>query len=121
MLHLIQPVPLIEENIWDEEKVSDWSRSAEWPSAGAWPADPTRIPDADKQCDFCDDDTCACDNATAQVAPQIKSYRAKGLGLQAVASEPGGVAYEKGAFLGMFSGEIAPPKTYDNNQTPGFL
>lgn len=121
MLHLIQPVPFIEENIWDEEKFLDWSRPAEWPSAWAWPADPTRIPDTDKKCDFCDDDTCGCHNATAQVVPQIKSYGAKGLGLQAVASEPGGVAYEKGAFLGMLSGEIAPPKTYDDNQTFDFV
>ncbi|KAL9948564.1 hypothetical protein ACHAO5_001664 [Verticillium nonalfalfae] len=120
MLYLIQPVPFVNKNIWDEKKFLDRVRPAGWPASWSWPADPTMIPDTEQQCDFCDDTPCGCDN-TSNSAPQIKSYGSKGLGLQAVASEPGGIAYEKGALLGMLYGEIYPPESYDDDRTLDFV
>lgn len=77
--------------------------------------------DGEKQCDYCEGLTCECLNTMLEVMPQIKDYREKGRGLQAVAHAPGGIAYNKDDFLGVLAGVIVPPDTYDDDLTLNFV
>lgn len=65
----------------------------------------------ERQCDFCDGDSCNCANTVAAVAPRIKRY-GEGRGLQAVAREAGEVVYLEGDFLGVVAGELYPLGAY---------
>ena len=65
----------------------------------------------EKHRDVCMD---TCDEQVIST-PLIRFYGKKGRGLQAVAKRAGTVAYMKGEVLGVLTGEILPPGTYDND------
>ncbi|KAK0708710.1 hypothetical protein B0H67DRAFT_442504, partial [Lasiosphaeris hirsuta] len=100
-------------------------RPPAWLETWPWPANPTRIPDSERQCDFCRKPGCSCINRLLypkpRPTPQIKSFPEGRLGLQAVASEPGQIAYRVGDPIGCLYGEIAPLGAYDNEQTIEFV
>lgn len=115
MLRLIQEVPYQDENVWVPEKHLNWTRPTNWPKAWPWPADPTSTPRERNHPLYCEGTHCDCLGRVAISTPLIRFYGKKGRGLQAVANRAGTVAYMKGEVLGVLTGEILPPGTYDND------
>ncbi|KAK1471328.1 hypothetical protein CABS01_16371 [Colletotrichum abscissum] len=53
--------------------------------------------------------------------PRITHYGTLGRGLQAVATEPGQIAYRKNEIIGLLFGEIVPAGTFDDDHTLDFV
>ncbi|KAK4233475.1 hypothetical protein C8A03DRAFT_38812 [Achaetomium macrosporum] len=68
----------------------------------------------DKKIDLNRKVACDCINQLSCFWPRIKDYGKKGLGLQAIASTHGQVAYRKGETIGYLFGKIVPIKTYED-------
>ncbi|WQF89383.1 Putative SET domain, JmjC domain, SET domain superfamily protein [Colletotrichum destructivum] len=122
LLELLQPFPLAPQNIYDQDKY-DWPRPPSWPEEWPWPVDPTAVLGAEEtKCDFCDEESCNCIiHKGSEHKPRIKYYGEKGRGLQAVACNPGEVAYQKGDLVGFITGIIVPRGTYDDSWTVDFV
>jgi hypothetical protein len=111
LLQQLQTLPFTDINVWTSSRFTEAPTPTAWPEGWLWPCDPTMLLPTERQCDFCDGDSCNCPNTVAAVAPRIKRY-GEGRGLQAVAREAGEVVYLSGDFLGVVAGELYPLGTY---------
>ena len=112
LLTLLQPLPLITENIYISENYPDWPRPSGWPEEDEWPIDPTTLVDPNRRrCDICIKTSCSCISADLKPMPRIKDYGSQGRGLQAQ------IAYEKDHVIGELAGELAPLGTYHDGRT----
>lgn len=109
VLSLIKPFPTIMENIMDHDSV--WPRPDEWPKDWPWP-EPMWVDPRMDQCEICHKTKCDCIQSTCHVMPRIKDYGAKGRGLQAVASVPGGMAYKEGDIIGELVAVLKPLQSH---------
>ncbi|KAK5212205.1 hypothetical protein LTR41_002447 [Exophiala xenobiotica] len=109
VLSLIKQFPTITENIIDHESV--WPRPDEWPKDWPWP-EPMWVDPRMDQCEICHNTKCDCIQSTCRIMPRIKDYGAKGRGLQAVASVPGGLAYKEGDIIGELVAVLKPLQSH---------
>uniref|UniRef100_A0A8H7NQ77 SET domain-containing protein n=1 Tax=Bionectria ochroleuca TaxID=29856 RepID=A0A8H7NQ77_BIOOC len=89
-----------------------------WLEDWAWPMDPPGIPLPHKQCDLCVDASGCCYRRTkvnAARKPQIKSFGKQGIGLQALATHEGDLAYRKGEIIGQLTGRLVPRDSHPYN------
>jgi hypothetical protein len=108
-LTFLQPRPLAAENIYDPSEYPGWPRPAGWPDEWQWPANPTL--EGAEGCHECGEVGCDCIVQLPGIGTRIKDYGEKGLGLQAVASTHGQIAYRKGTAIGYLFGKIVPAGT----------
>ncbi|KAF2187932.1 SET domain-containing protein [Zopfia rhizophila CBS 207.26] len=112
LLSFLEPVQYLEKNSY--EPVDGWLKPRNW--QWDWPMDPTWAP-PDTKCDMCKATPCDCISTLPKNRYRILYYGAKGRGIQARASSPGGLAFEKDQYIGELTGKLVPPDTYDNSMT----
>ncbi|CAH0051642.1 unnamed protein product [Clonostachys solani] len=118
LLDMLRPHPSYEDCCYDKKDFADAPKPPCWPKDWAWPMDPLEIPLPHKQCDLCDDANDCCCRRTKVIAarkPQIKSFGEQGVGLQALATHEGDLAYHKGDIIGQLTGRLVPKDSHPYN------
>ncbi|KAK4032294.1 hypothetical protein C8A01DRAFT_20611 [Parachaetomium inaequale] len=114
MLSSLRACQPLTENTYNPTAHPAWPRPEGWPDDWSWPANPTL--ERATGCDDCRGADCDCISKLPPFGPRIKNYGEKGLGLQAVASAHGKMAYRKRTTIGYLFGEIVPANTYKDER-----
>ncbi|ETN45838.1 uncharacterized protein HMPREF1541_00019 [Cyphellophora europaea CBS 101466] len=119
-------VPWKMENDYAPNDYPGWPRPLDWPDEWGWPMDPTALPAFDQpKCDFCPQSQCDCVHtkltSSKKPKPRIKEYGEKGRGIQAVATDPGQVAYACGECIGVVWGKVAPVDAHTGSMVMDFV